>query len=201
MTPFEALRRTDPVANSLPQNAWRDGAQWPAVATFVVPGWPSGLYLARVQTTGASPLTVDLPFLMRAPSGSETGTLLVLSDTTQYAYNDWGGRGNAYGYVSNNDFAGAYPSTSAFRVPLGFPASFERPLHGGFGNVLQSWEIPFIQWLERAVLGSNRDRDLESCEILIQLCCWAEASRRWRKAVFLQDLRDRVIDAVEEGAK
>ncbi len=138
----------EPVVNPLPQNAWRDGAQWPAVATFVVPGWPSGLYLARVQTTGASPLTVDLPLVVRAPSGSETGILLVLSDTTQYAYNDWGGR-NAYGYVSNNDFGAAYPSTSAFRVPFGFQLSFERPLHGGFGNVLQSWEIPFIRWLAR----------------------------------------------------
>ncbi len=138
----------DPVANSLPPNAWRDGAQWPVAATFIVPAWPSGLYLARVQTTGDSPLTVDLPFVVRAPSGSETGILLVLSDTTQNAYNDWGGR-NAYGYVSNNDFGGAYPSTSALRVPFGFQLSFERPLHGGFGNVFQSWEIPFIQWLAR----------------------------------------------------
>ena len=73
---------------------------------------------------------------------------LVLSDTTQNAYNDWGGR-NAYGYVSNDDFAGAYPSTSALRVPFGFQLSFERPLHGGFGNAFQSWEIPFIQWLAR----------------------------------------------------
>ena len=140
------------------QDYLKSNAPWsPERVQFIVPGWPSGLYLARVQTTGASPLTVDLPFLMRAPSGSETGTLLVLSDTTQYAYNDWGGR-NAHGYVSNNDFAELLPEhVLAFRVPFGFQLSFERPLHGVDSAMFFSRRKSLsIQGLARAVLGSNR---------------------------------------------
>ena len=45
---------SDPTPFPIARNAYKDGAQWPAVAQFVIPDWPSGLYLARVQTTGAS---------------------------------------------------------------------------------------------------------------------------------------------------
>ena len=52
--------------------------------------------------------------------------------------------------------------------------------------------------LERAALGPNRGGIPESSEILIQPVGWAEASRRCQSR-YSQDLRDRVIDAVEEG--
>lgn len=130
------------------RNAYMNGANWPAVATFVVPSWPSGLYVARVQTKDPSPHTVDLPFVVRARPGARSPVVLVLADCTYCSYNDWGGR-NSYGHLSGDDFVGAYPSTSALRVPFGFQLSFERPLHGGFGNELQSWEIPFLQWVAR----------------------------------------------------
>ena len=32
---------------------------------------------------------------------------------------------------------------------FGFQLSFERPMHGGFGNVIQTWDIPSLQWLTR----------------------------------------------------
>jgi hypothetical protein len=139
---------SDPKPFPIARNAYKDGADWPAAATFVVPGWPSGLYLARVQAIAEPSSTVDLPFVVRAPVPSQTAVLLVLADTTWYAYNDWGGR-NSYGYLSGSDFAGAFPSTSALRIPYGFQLSFERPFHGGFGNSPQAWEIPFLQWLGR----------------------------------------------------
>jgi hypothetical protein len=139
---------TNPTPFSIGRTGYRDGAQWPAVATFVVPRWPSGLYLARVQITGAPENTVDIPFVVRAPSGAQSEILLVLSDTTYCAYDDWGMR-NSYGNLSAADFAGAFPSTSAFRIPFGFQLSFERPFYGGFGNLPQAWEIPFIEWLAR----------------------------------------------------
>jgi N,N-dimethylformamidase beta subunit-like, C-terminal len=138
----------NPTPFLIARNAYKNGAQWPAVATFVVPDWPSGLYFARVQTTGTPSFTIDLPFVVRAPPGPRAGVLLVLADTTYYAYNDWGGR-NSYGHVSGSDFAGAFPSASAFRIPFGFQLSFDRPFHGGFGNSPQTREIPFIQWLAR----------------------------------------------------
>jgi len=139
---------SNPTPFPIARNAYQDGAGWPSVAQFVVPDWPSGLYLARVQTSGATPSTMDLPFVVRAPAGSPFPVLLVLADPTFCAYNAWGGR-NSYGHVSGVDLVGAFPSTSALRIPFGFQLSFERPLHGLWGNMPQTREIPFIQWMAR----------------------------------------------------
>ena len=136
------------------RNAYRDGAQWAPVANLVIPDWPSGLYVARVRTRNSPFHTVDVPLAVRAPSAATSGVLLVLGDTSWHAYNDWGGR-NSYGYLAGSDFVGAYPSTSAARVPFGFELSFDRPLHGGFGNSPQTWEIPFVQWLARMGIGAD----------------------------------------------
>ena len=125
--------------------SYRDGAGWPAAARFTVPEWPSGVYLARVSAQ-SSDATIDLPFVVRARPGQEADVLVVLADTTYNAYNEGGGR-NAYGNVSGVNFAGAFPSTSAFRVPFGFQLSFERPSRDGWGNVVETWELPFLRWL------------------------------------------------------
>ncbi len=139
---------SNPTPFPIARNAYQDGAKWPSVAHFVIPDWPSGLYLARVQTSGATPSTMDLPFVVRAPAGSPFPVLLVLADPTFCAYNAWGGR-NSYGYLCGADFGGAFPSTSAKRIPFGFQLSFERPLHGVWGNMPQTRELPFIQWMAR----------------------------------------------------
>ena len=136
----------DPPPFPVGRTAYRDGADWPVAATFAVPDWPSGLYVARVQAASGTD-EIDLPFVVR-PSVPATGIAVVLADTTYHAYNDWGGR-NLYGNVAGSDFAGAYPSTSALRVPFGFQLSFDRPFHGGFGNSVQAWEVPLLQWLGR----------------------------------------------------
>jgi hypothetical protein len=138
---------SDPAPLAIATNAYMDGAGWPPVATFEIPTWPSGVYFARVRAIGAA-YEIDIPFVVRAPRGSEAGVLVVLADTTYHAYNFWGGR-SAYGNVSGEGFAGSYPSTSAFRVPFGFRLSVDRPTAGGWGNTVQTWEIPFIQWLAR----------------------------------------------------
>jgi hypothetical protein len=138
---------TDPTPYPVARTAYRDGAGWPAVTTFTVPDWPSGVYLARVRAISGT-LEVDLPFVVRAPSTSQNSILLVLADTTFHSYNDWGGR-NLYGNVAGATFAGAYPSATAMRVPFGFTLSCERPFHGGFGNSVSAWDLPFIQWLGR----------------------------------------------------
>ena len=136
----------DPAPLPVGPTAYRDGAGWPAAATFVVPDWPNGLYVARVQAA-STPDEIDLPFVVR-PSAPAARVALVLADTTYHAYNDWGGR-SAYVNVSGPDLAGAFPSTTAYRVPFGFHLSFDRPFHGGFGNSVQAWEVPFLQWLGR----------------------------------------------------
>jgi hypothetical protein len=138
----------EPTPLEIARNAYKDGAQWPEVANFVVPDWPSGFYLARAQTIGTPSQKTDIPFVVRARPGARSGILFVVADTTYAAYNDWGGR-NSYGHVTGAQFAGAFPSTSALRIPFGFELSFERPFHGGFGNAPEAWEIPFLQWLAR----------------------------------------------------
>src|SRR6266545_3852457 len=166
---------SNPTPFPIARTAYRDGAKWPAFATFVVPSWPSGLYLARVQTTGTPSHTTDLQFVVRAPSGSQTGVVVVLADTSWQAYNDWGGR-NSYGHLSGSDFAAAYPSTSALRIPFAFQLSFDRPFHGGFGNSPQTWEIPFLQWLAHKGIAvdvcTSRDLHFEApsthdCRLLL----------------------------------
>jgi hypothetical protein len=153
---------SNPAPFPIKRDGYREGAKWPAVARFIVPDWPSGLYLARVETTAASsPTTIDLPFVVRAPGGSPTPVLLVLADCTYYAYEYWGGR-SSYGHLSGGDLVGAFPSTSALRIPFGFQLSFERPVHGVWGNGPQTREIPFIKWMARRGIPVNvcTSRDL-----------------------------------------
>jgi hypothetical protein len=138
------------------RNAYKDGAQWPVATSYVVPNWPSGLYLARIQDTASPPHVVDVPFVVRAPSVSQSKVLLVISDTTYEAYNDWGGR-SVYGSATERQtaggpqrgFVGSFPSAAAARVPFGFELSFQRPFANGLGNApkWQLWESPTIRWM------------------------------------------------------
>ena len=83
MTTIEGLP-ANPQPLPIARNAYREGAQWPAAASLVVPSWPSGLYVARVTTVGTPSFTTDLPFVVRAPLPSQTGVLLVMADPTWY---------------------------------------------------------------------------------------------------------------------
>jgi hypothetical protein len=146
-----------PATSALPisRTAYRDGAGWPVAASTSIPDLPSGLYLARVKDSSSPPNTVDVPFIVRAASSSQTKILLVIADTTYAAYNDWGGR-NVYGYATATDdtrtsraFIGTFPSSSALHAPYAFELSFERPVGYALGNSSQGQEIPMIQWLMR----------------------------------------------------
>jgi len=72
MTVIDGLP-ANPVPFPIGRTGYKLGAQWPAIASFVVPPWPSGLYFARVQSTDASQITADLPFVVRARSGARCG--------------------------------------------------------------------------------------------------------------------------------
>src|SRR5262249_2675713 len=103
------------------------------------------------------PNTVDVPFVVRAWSGSQTKILLVIADATYAAYNDWGGR-NVYGFATFGDpnpanralgFRGTFPSSSGARAPYAFELSFQRPVGYALGNWPPGLEVPMIQWLMR----------------------------------------------------
>ncbi len=164
------------------RTAYRDGAQWPAVASFTIPeSWPSGLYLARVEAPsivadpggnislariaapgykrlvgiGPSVPPLDIPFVVRAAvPGNQARILLAVSDTTYEAYNYWGGR-SLYGYGHGGMHTWAYPAwQTAPRVPYAFRVSFKRP-HTALGIQSKKWqycEVPFIRWLERQAI-------------------------------------------------
>jgi hypothetical protein len=137
---------TNPAPIRIPPNAYRDGAQWDPVATFTIPqDWPSGLYLARVAS--GAPAPIDLLFVVRAAAGTEQKLLLVVPDCTYQAYNTWGGR-SLYGNLSGNHDAGAFRSASAFRIPVAFELSFDRPNRGY--NIPDMPEAPFLRWLARS---------------------------------------------------
>jgi N,N-dimethylformamidase beta subunit-like, C-terminal len=166
----------DPAPRYIMRTAYRDGAGWPAVATFTVPDdWPSALYLARLfvpppviePSTGPANSALarsgpvgfpppdvppyDIPFVVRAAQPGSTSRILVLiPDATYEAYNSWGGR-SLYGYGhEGGGHAYAYPQT-ALRLPYTFRVSSLRP-HTGQADHVKRWqvcEVPFLRWLRR----------------------------------------------------
>jgi hypothetical protein len=140
------------------RTAYRDGAGWPAAASFTIPmQWPSGLYLAHVYSE-TSGVTYDIPFVVRPVSpGAQARILLAAADTTYEAYNFWGGR-SLYGHGSSgltNDgesyIEHIWSSPYAdWLLPRALSLSFLRPFASAVGYTrMQTFEVPLIQWLER----------------------------------------------------
>ena len=157
--------------------AYATGAQWPQIGQLTIPEtWPSGLYFATVTalptlstlpldgpplaiapSQGASAVVtgnpqtppLDIPFIVRPPSGTQARILVAVSDNTYEAYNFWGGR-DLYGFGHDGQHSWVYPSSAPFRAPYGFHLSFLRPFASNSGATKwQDWEVPFIQWLSR----------------------------------------------------
>ena len=142
---------TAPTPLPITRTAWRDGAGWPAVATLQIPGdWPSGLYLARVEATGATPL--DIPFIVRsAVDAGQSNVLVALNDTTYSAYNHWGGRSH-YGFGSCGTFFFSAPGSGDGGLPWGYRVSLRRPQASVFteyDHKWTQWEVPLAGWLAR----------------------------------------------------
>jgi N,N-dimethylformamidase beta subunit-like protein len=147
---------TAPTPFPIGRTAYKTGAGWPAAGSLTVPeSWPSGLYIARVespsilvQPTGDAPTgeigrrraasaaripiglstdvpPLDIPFVVRASGGPQARILFAIADNTYSAYNFWGGR-SVYGYGHAGVPTWVFPSSSAFRAPYGFRVSFLR---------------------------------------------------------------------------
>jgi hypothetical protein len=158
---------TDPSPLAIPRYAYRDGAQWPLVASFPIPSnWESGVYLARVEALNPGYAAVDLPFVVRCPTpGSPNRILVVIDDGTYEAYNVWGGR-SLYGNSVNGPIFTA-PEASDGLAPYAFKVSFDRPYVNMFDDRIkwQEHEKPFAQWLAQRGIGADwctsRDLDLD----------------------------------------
>ena len=108
-------------------------ANWPASFTLKIdPGWVTGMYVAKF--TAANGLEGCAPFVVR--STRLTTFAFIHGDSTDQAYNPWGGK-SLYEFNSTGQ-------KRAYKV------SFNRPLldQAGFGNLLY-WEYPMIRWLEK----------------------------------------------------
>jgi hypothetical protein len=108
-------------------------AGWPAAFSIKIkPEWVSGMYIARFAIADGT--EAYAPFVVR--STRPTTFVFIHGDTTDQAYNFWGGK-SLYEYNSTDQHR-------AYKV------SFNRPLgdQAGLGNLLY-WEYPMIRWLEK----------------------------------------------------
>jgi hypothetical protein len=137
---------------------YRDGPTWPPVAELVIPqDWPSGLYLARAETSQGSvqaSYSLLIPFVVRAAiPGSQSRILVFIPNTTYEAYNFWGGR-SLYGLRSMGTTIWTDPTSGDPRSPRAFRVAFARPYRENDQANFpipkwQHWEVPFIRWLAR----------------------------------------------------
>ena len=108
---------------------------WPmAFSLYVDPSWVTGMYV--VKLTSATGKQGYIPFVVR--SARPAAFVFVHGDTTDQAYNPWGGK-SLYNFNS----------TSGKRA---YKVSFNRPLANqtvpGMGFLLL-WEYPMIRWFEQ----------------------------------------------------
>lgn len=108
-------------------------ANWSVSARFDTSAWPSGVYLAKLISSGGSD---GQAIVVVREDRRRSDALLLLSDTTWLAYNYWG---------DYSLYAGADGSPRAVRVSYDRPAS----------NVIvdqADWylraELPLVRWLE-----------------------------------------------------
>ncbi len=115
-------------------------ANWQPSYSLVIPSdWTTGVYLAKF--TDVHGMQTYAPFDVRGNSYSQY--IVVTSDTTYAAYNDWGGY-SLYNAVDSVNLA------EKAKLPRAIKVSFDRPYDGarGSGQVLQ-FEINAIRWMER----------------------------------------------------
>jgi len=136
-------------AHDVPTDASANGCRWPATLTLDVPAeWATGYYNVRLDGPGTDgkPVRSDGFFVVRpSEPGKGSKVLLQLATNTYNAYCNWAGY-SLYAYHGRYGVQGR-------RV------SFERPIVGQFAQ----WELPFVQWAERAgyALDYATNLDLE----------------------------------------
>jgi hypothetical protein len=113
--------------------------RWPVAATFTVDaGWPPGFYLVEVVPVGHGRPSF-IPLAVRT-SGARAPYLVVVSDLTWLAYNDYGGRSLYFGP------GGTHAQEVANRS---YQASVDRPVGGRGLERLFSMDLPLIRFLSR----------------------------------------------------
>lgn len=110
---------------------------WPVTTTVHIPSdWQSGEYM--IKLINADDVQSYIPFVVKDAS-PKNSLVLVHTDTTDQAYNAWGG---------NSLYRG---STEKLGVNRGVKISLNRPLiqNDGAGYIFE-WEYPMIRFLEKS---------------------------------------------------
>lgn len=124
-------------------------APWSYATAYTIPiDWPSGVYLARLESD--QDVQSYVPFVVR--STLPTRFLVVSSALTWQAYNEWGGS-DLYRSAVGEPLPGV---TRALAV------SFDRPYasEGGAGQLF-SYELPMVAWLAREHLDVSFTTDYD----------------------------------------
>jgi hypothetical protein len=111
--------------------------RWPVATTIPVDaGWPPGMYLIEISPVGFGQRSF-IPLVVRT-SGVRSSYLVVVSDLTWLAYNQYGGRSLYFGPGSTHRQEVANRS---------YAASVDRPVAGsGLENVF-SMNVPLVKFL------------------------------------------------------
>src|SRR5258706_7795609 len=115
-------------------------ANWKPSYSLIIPSdWTTGVYLAKF--TDIKGKETYASFEVRGNPHSEY--IVVTSDNTYQAYNDWGGYSL---YEADN----ASQTSEDAPLPRGVEVSFDRPYTDGEGSgQVLTYEINTIRWLER----------------------------------------------------
>jgi hypothetical protein len=168
--------------HATPPHANAAGCGWPAAAIITAdPSWRSGYYEVV--------LTIDVDgrqrrdhafFVLRAPADSTNTILLQLATNTWHAYNDFGGdnlytgatvasleRPMARGYLFKPPGAGrrvttTHPPDPDMNTHVGYLRQHRLSPYAGSAG-WPDWELPFLEWAERAGYGIDvcTNADLE----------------------------------------
>jgi len=93
-TPLISLGEQTALVQPFPDTAWRDGCGWKMTSRLTVPtNWPSGVYAARLTSTGVTnPPLAFIVFVVKPREHLHGDYLLLAHTLTWNAYNTWGGR-------------------------------------------------------------------------------------------------------------
>jgi hypothetical protein len=113
---------------------WRYGAGWSRSFSYTIPaGWPSGIYSARLSTSGS--VDFHIVFIVRPAPGAVSNLAVIANVNTWLAYNRWGGSGKY-----DEDLKPA-------RVSFLRPSPNTSPVGTGMNHLTRA-ELWVLGWLE-----------------------------------------------------
>ena len=123
--------------------------RWPVATTIGVDAsWPPGMYMIEITPVGLGQPSF-IPLVVRT-SGARSPYLVVVSDLTWLAYNQYGGRSLYFGPGNTHAKSGANRS---------YVASADRPVDGSGMRTVFTMNVPLIRFLSRSRISYDVTTD------------------------------------------